>query len=135
MPMPACSASTARRAALEGVVAVWTLGDLPELQTASVPPLVPEPRGRPHRHPPLAGERVRHAGEAVAVVVADDPYRLADAVDRVIVEYEPLPVADDSGRRTRAVGPSRPRRLAGQCPVRDPRRARATSGRASPRRT
>ena len=36
---------------------------------------------------------MRHAGEAVAVVVADDPYRLADALDRVIVAYEPLPVA------------------------------------------
>ena len=78
---------------LDGVTAVWTLDDLPELATASVPPLVPEPRGRPHRHPPLAGSRVRHAGEAVAVVVADDPYRLADALDRVIVAYEPLPVA------------------------------------------
>ena len=83
----------AAAAGLDGVMAVWTLDDLPELATASVPPLVPEPRGRPHRHPPLAGGRVRHAGEAVAVVVADDPYRLADAVDRVIVEYEPLPVA------------------------------------------
>ena len=78
---------------LDGVRAVWTLDDLPELATASVPPLVPEPRGRPHRHPPLAGGRVRHVGEAVAVVVADDPYRLADAVVRVIVAYEPLPVA------------------------------------------
>ncbi len=80
-------------AALGGVVAVWTLADLPELAQASVPPLVPEPRERPYRHPPLAGGRVRHAGEAIAVVVADDAYRLADALDRVAVDYEILPVA------------------------------------------
>ena len=34
---------------------------------------------------------MRYVGEPVAVVVADDPYRLADALDRVRVEYEPLP--------------------------------------------
>ena len=36
-------------------------------------------------------EVVRYVGEPVAVVVADDPYRLADAMDAVIVDYEPLP--------------------------------------------
>lgn len=77
---------------LAGVRAVLTLEDLPEL-AGSVPPLVPAPGLRPYRHPVLAGEKVRHVGEAVAAVVADDPYRLADAVERVIVEYEPLPAA------------------------------------------
>ena len=77
---------------VDGVVAVWTLEDLPEL-VAVVPPLVPEPRGRAHVHPVLAGERTRHAGEAVAVVVADDAYRLADALEQVVVRYEPLPAA------------------------------------------
>ena len=36
-------------------------------------------------------------GEAVAVVVADDPYRAADAVEAVDVEYAPLPVAAGPG--------------------------------------
>ena len=36
-------------------------------------------------------ETVRYVGEPVAVVVADDPYRLADAMERVQVEYKPLP--------------------------------------------
>jgi len=79
--------------ALPGVVAVWTLGDLPELATATVPPLVPEPKGRPYIHPVLAGPRVRHVGEAVAVVVARDPYAAADGVERVVVDYEPLAAA------------------------------------------
>jgi len=79
--------------ALPGVLVVWTLGDLPELATATVPPLVPEPKGRPYIHPVLAGSRVRHVGEAVAVVVARDPYAAADGVERVVVDYDPLAAA------------------------------------------
>src|SRR5262249_1897632 len=55
--------------AVDGVVAVWTIDNLPEL-AASVPPLVPEPKGRAYIHPVLAGKRVRHVGEVVAVVIA-----------------------------------------------------------------
>ena len=40
---------------------------------------------------PLARERVRYAGEPVALVVADTPARAQDAADLVRVEYEPLP--------------------------------------------
>jgi carbon-monoxide dehydrogenase large subunit len=79
--------------ALPGVLAVWTLDELPELVTANVPPLVPEPKARPYIHPVLAGRRVRHVGEAVAVVVARDPYVAADGVEQVTVTYEPLPAA------------------------------------------
>ncbi len=76
---------------LDGVVAVLTAGDLPG--GASVPPLVPEPRLPAYRQPALAGERVRHVGEAVAAVIATDPYRAADGVEAVHVEWEPLPAA------------------------------------------
>jgi aerobic carbon-monoxide dehydrogenase large subunit len=77
---------------LPGVLSVLTVRDAPEL-AASVPPLIREPDWPAYVHPVLAGDRVRHAGEAVAVVVADDPYRAADGADAVVVEYEPLPVA------------------------------------------
>jgi carbon-monoxide dehydrogenase large subunit len=77
----------------EGAALVWTLADLPELRTASIPPLVAERWTPSYRHPALAGDRVRHVGEALAVVVAEDPYRLADALERVRVEYEVLPAA------------------------------------------
>jgi carbon-monoxide dehydrogenase large subunit len=76
---------------LPGVLAVWTLDDLPELAAATVPPLVPEPGGRRYIHPVMAGCRVRHVGEALAVVVAGDPYLAADGAERVAVTYEPLP--------------------------------------------
>jgi carbon-monoxide dehydrogenase large subunit len=46
-------------------------------------------------HPPMASEEVRYVGEAVACVVARDPYTAADAVSAVEVDYEPLlPVLD-----------------------------------------
>src|SRR5262249_13604532 len=51
-------------------------------------------------------DRVRHVGEAVAIVVAEDPYQLADGVERVKVAYEPLPGVFDPDR---AVSPSAPR--------------------------
>ncbi|MGH7390006.1 MAG: xanthine dehydrogenase family protein molybdopterin-binding subunit, partial [Candidatus Rokuibacteriota bacterium] len=76
--------------ACPGAVAVLTVDDLPEL-AGSVPPLVPAPAIRSYAHPVLAGPVVRHAGEAVAVAVAEDPYAAADAAERVRVEYEPLP--------------------------------------------
>ncbi len=81
----------ARRAtALPGVLAVLTIADLPEC-AAAVPALVTSPRFRPYVQPAIAGPKVRHAGEAVAVVVADDVYRAADAAEVVDVRYAVLP--------------------------------------------
>ena len=76
------SVDAAAARATAGVVAVLTLADLPELAAATVPPLVPEPKSRPHVHPVMAGTRVRHVGEAIAVVVAADPYAAADGAER-----------------------------------------------------
>src|SRR5438093_339253 len=83
----------ARRALVQpGVVALLTIADLPEC-TAAVPPLVASSRFRAYAQPALAGPEVRHAGEAVAVVVADDAYRAADASEAVDVHYTALRAA------------------------------------------
>jgi carbon-monoxide dehydrogenase large subunit len=83
----------ARRAlAQPGVAAVFTSAELPEC-AAAVPPLVPSPRLRPYAQPAIAGPKARHAGEAVAVVVADDVYRATDAVQLVEVHYDVLAAA------------------------------------------
>ncbi len=76
-----------------GVVSVLTAEDLPELWHRSVPPLLPAPLLLDYVHPIIARGTVRHVGEAVAVVVADDRYRLADALDLLRVDYESLPAA------------------------------------------
>jgi carbon-monoxide dehydrogenase large subunit len=41
-------------------------------------------------HPVLAADKVRHVGEAVAVVVAETMSQAIDAAERVEVRYEPL---------------------------------------------
>ena len=46
---------------------------------------------QPMQHWPLAIDRVRYAGEPVAVVLAEDRYRAEDALDHVEVDYAPLP--------------------------------------------
>jgi carbon-monoxide dehydrogenase large subunit len=45
--------------------------------------------------PALAVGKVRHVGEAVAAVVAEDRYAAEDALERITVEYAPLPVVGD----------------------------------------
>ena len=81
-----------RAQALPGVVAVLTIAELLEC-AAAVPPFVTSSRLRPYAQPAIAGPKVRHVGEAVAVVVADDVYRAADAAQAVDVRYESLPAA------------------------------------------
>ncbi len=44
----------------------------------------------------IAVDRVRHVGEAVVAVVAEDRYIAEDAIDLIEVEYEPLPVVVDA---------------------------------------
>lgn len=95
----------ARARAMPGVVAVVTAADLgPEngpfphpTWFPPHPPLVAaiDPFTRPERIRLLADGRVRHAGEAVAAVVATDRYRAQDAAREVLVAIDPLPVLTD----------------------------------------
>ena len=77
--------------AAPGCVAVWTARDV-----AEIPPIefrATRVEGlEPYRQYVLARERVRYAGEPVAVVFAEDAYQAEDAADRVAVEYADLPV-------------------------------------------
>jgi carbon-monoxide dehydrogenase large subunit len=78
------SIDTSDAADRPGVLGVWTHADLDGLPPVrSVPGL---------ERPALAADVVRFVGEAVAVVVAEDRYRAADAAAAVVVEYEELPV-------------------------------------------
>src|SRR6266436_1218691 len=61
---------------------------LPDLLHAAI---VRSPRLRPYAQPALAGPKARHAGKAVAVVVADDVYLATDAAQLVDVHYDVLP--------------------------------------------
>ena len=83
-----------------GVIAILTAEDLEAAHYHSVshPHPIPGRGGKmvfgPHR-PVLAGERVMHVGEPVALVVADTLAAAQDAADLVVVDYNPLtPVID-----------------------------------------
>ena len=77
-----------------GVAAVYTADDLGEFWQPG-PLLVPPPpveqlEFHQRTQAPLAKGKVRHAGEAVAMVVAESRYLAEDALDDIFVDYEPL---------------------------------------------
>ena len=79
-------------AAMPGVAAVLT-GEAAARASGPIRPLIPTPV--PIRDHCLAVDRVRFAGEPVAAVAAVDRATAEDALDRIVVEYEPLePVVD-----------------------------------------
>src|ERR1700759_3687756 len=85
------SIDVAQAAGRPGIRAVFTGEDMADigapLPMAWAPPGV-EVNNPPHW--PLARGEVNHVGDAVAVVIGDDRYAVADAADEVLVEYEPL---------------------------------------------
>jgi carbon-monoxide dehydrogenase large subunit len=89
------SIDTASAKAITGVVAVYTGQDLADkLGTLICGWVVPDTIEVPHA--PMAVDRVRCIGEAVAAVIANDPIVAADAAALVEVEYEVLPAVVNS---------------------------------------
>ncbi len=56
-------------------------------------------------HPPIAVEKVRYVGDAVAVVVAESRDAARDGAGLVEVDYEPLPAIVDQEKATRSGAP------------------------------
>ncbi|MGH2406428.1 MAG: xanthine dehydrogenase family protein molybdopterin-binding subunit, partial [bacterium] len=52
-------------------------------------------KGALARHPAVAMDRACYVGQPVALVIADDAYKAADAADQVHVDWEPLPAVLD----------------------------------------
>jgi carbon-monoxide dehydrogenase large subunit len=90
------SIDTSRALALPGVHAVLTGADLPANLGAQPNTHLFGERETPYFA--LARERVRYAGEPVAVIVADSQYLAEDARDEVLVDWEPLPSVGDADR-------------------------------------
>jgi len=78
------SIDTSAAEAMPGVHAVYTIDDVRHLGTL----IAQVPVGA--LRPLLADGMVKHVGEAVAMVVADDRYLAQDAADAVVVDYDPL---------------------------------------------
>lgn len=87
---------TAAASRLPGVVAVFTADDfsgvienLPTRTNTDADQMQPPP------HPVLAVGKAAYVGQAVAVVVADNPASARDGLELIQVDYEPLPAVVD----------------------------------------
>ncbi len=90
--------------AMPGVLAVLTAADVPE--AAVIPNRVPAPDGTAtFLQPAIARGVARYAGEPVALVVAESRYVAEDALERIVVEYEPLPAVTSADAALAAGAP------------------------------
>ena len=79
----------------DGIVAVYTHEDLDitsGLPMAWVPPGI---EVNTPDHWVLASDEVNHVGDPVALVIGQERYAVVDALEDVVVEYDPLPVVTD----------------------------------------
>jgi len=119
--------------AIRGVLAAWTAADLPQLAQPLVTASGGAHKERPFVVPLLAGERARYVGEPVAVVVAESPALVADALAAVGVEYAPLPPLVGAARRGgRRRACTRTGRTTSRSPCVAPSARSISRGRASP---
>jgi len=81
---------------LPGVVAVFTAADIQDL-AVHIPTRTNTGADQfnPPGHPLLASDKVCYVGQAVAVVIAEDHYTAADALEGIMVDYEILPAVID----------------------------------------
>jgi aerobic carbon-monoxide dehydrogenase large subunit len=90
-----------------GVVAAFTAADLADLSV--IPPSMAGLMNEQMTQSLLAADKVRYVGEPVAAVVTEHPYQGEDAVELVVVDYDPLPAVigyeqDDSSLLFEAAG-------------------------------
>jgi CO/xanthine dehydrogenase Mo-binding subunit len=87
---------------MNGVIAAYVADDLGDYWQHGPllvhPPPVPNAVFHERTQVPLARDKVRHLGEAIAVVVAESRALAEDAAERVKVDYQPLPAVVDIER-------------------------------------
>jgi aerobic carbon-monoxide dehydrogenase large subunit len=94
------SIDTSKAAAHPGVVAVFTGEDMMDINP--LPAAWQAGRVENHANTPraLAVGKVRHVGDPVAIVLAENRYIARDAIDLIEVDYEPLEVVVDAKKAT-----------------------------------
>jgi len=114
-----------------GVVAVFTAADLPAT-AAMLPDCHPHPALPPKALPTLASDAVRYVGEPIAAVAAESRYLAEDALERIEVEYDPLPAVVDLEKALEPGAPlvhdDRPGNVAARLPVKKGDAAAAFAG-------
>jgi aerobic carbon-monoxide dehydrogenase large subunit len=96
-----------RALALPGVAAVYTGADMMDINPLPCAWQASAGRIQNNINTPraLAAGEVHFAGDAVALVVAEDRYIARDALDLIDVEYEPLPVVVDAKKAAQPGAP------------------------------
>ena len=126
---------TRRARAIPGVLRIVTAADWAAAGLGKLVCVHPMPfgDGRPMNEalrPAFASGKVRHVGDVVAAVVAENRYIALDAADAIAVDYEPLPAVADTAAAldARRAAPARGARH--QSRQREPaRRCRGGQGR------
>ncbi|HYB54126.1 MAG TPA: molybdopterin cofactor-binding domain-containing protein, partial [Thermoanaerobaculia bacterium] len=92
---------------MPGVIGVFTGSDMKDAGFGPIPCawVVPGSNTKTPPYPPIAIDTVRYAGNAVAIVVAQDRYAARDAAEAVVVDYEPLPTVTDPKRASEKGAP------------------------------
>jgi aerobic carbon-monoxide dehydrogenase large subunit len=100
------SIDTAKAKKAEGVLCVITAKDVAEEKLGMLIPIMPEdfgaPKGYRASRPLLAGDKVRHVGDRVALVVAESEAQARGAAELVEIDYEPLPAVTTIEEATKA---------------------------------
>src|SRR2546426_9385274 len=85
--------------AIPGVVAVITsldVGGSHQIPMRRIPVRLGQRATHPAPlQPPLATDRVRYVGEPMALVVAESRYLAEDALEAIMIDYDPLPIVAD----------------------------------------
>ena len=96
------SIDTSPAAGMPGVVGVFTGQQMADAGYGGIPCawVVPDSGTVTPAHPPIAIDKVRYAGDAVAIVVADTDANARDAALAVAVDYDVLPAVVDARKAT-----------------------------------
>jgi carbon-monoxide dehydrogenase large subunit len=96
-----------RALAMKGVLGVFTGQDMKDAGFGAIPCawVVPNSGTKTPAYAPIAIDRVRYVGNAVAIVVAEGRYLARDAADAVAVDYEPLKVVADAWKAAQPGAP------------------------------
>src|SRR5215471_18052867 len=89
------SMDTSAALKIEGVHAVITARDMPGGPPRIAMRLQPLPEFKPFEQPVIADSKVRYVGEPIAVVLATSVAIGEDAVERIVVDIDPLPAVTD----------------------------------------
>jgi carbon-monoxide dehydrogenase large subunit len=93
---------------MHGVIAIYTGADVADVNGVPCGWQVNFKNGdtmKEPKHPLLVADKVRHVGDAVAVIIAESKEEATDAAEAINVEYEELPCVVDAAK---AVKPGAP---------------------------